>query len=328
MAGSADNLVIRNLTITYRLPDRGLVHVLNDLSLEVRDGEVLGILGESGCGKSTLAHAMLRILPLNASVETGQVLLGGRDLLGCSDAELRSIRGCEISLIPQEPAVSLNPVMKAGTQIAEVLRAHISQTCHERRERVRELLREVGFQEPEEIYNAYPHQLSGGQRQRIAIAQAIACRPGLVIADEPTSKLDAALRRDIADLLLSLRNRYGSALVVISHDPSFLAMVADRIAMMYAGKIVEVGGCAELFTRPLHPYSQALVEVARTSIATGQRVTHFARIPGESPDPKTVNPGCDFEPRCADRMEKCAHLSPRTLLPEPGRAVSCFKYDE
>jgi peptide/nickel transport system ATP-binding protein len=328
VAGSADKLIIRNLTITYRLPDRGLVQVLNDLSLEVHDGEVLGILGESGCGKSTLAHSVLRILPSNAKVEKGQIVLRGRDLLGLSDAELRSIRGRDVSLIPQEPALSLNPVMKVGTQIAEVLRAHVSQTSHERRERVRELLREVGFQEPAEIYDAYPHQLSGGQRQRIAIAQAIACRPGLVICDEPTSKLDAALRRDIADLLLSMRNRYGSALVVISHDPSFLAMVADRIALMYAGQIVEVGGCADVFARPLHPYSHALVEVARTLMGTGEKLTHFARIPGESPDPKTINPGCNFEPRCADRMEKCAQCFPRTVTPEPGRAVSCFKYDE
>lgn len=328
MPASSNNLIIRGLTITYRLLGRGLVHALNDLSLEVHPGEILGILGESGSGKSTLAHAILRILPANASVERGQILLGERDLMACTDSEMRAIRGCEISLVPQDPALSLNPVLKVGTQIAEVLRAHLSQTGRERRMRILELLGDVGFQEPAEIYDAYPHQLSGGQRQRIAIAQAIACRPALVIADEPTSKLDGALRREIAGLLFKMREKYGSAVVVISHDPTFLAMVADRIALMYAGQIVEVGECAKVFTQPLHPYSQALFEVARTFLDARNRADGFARIPGESPNSETMCTGCSFEPRCADRMDKCLQSPPRTVTPEPGRAVSCFKYGE
>jgi oligopeptide/dipeptide ABC transporter ATP-binding protein len=320
---------VRELTVTYSSEHGEPVHALDGVSIKVRTGEIVGILGESGCGKSTLASALLRLLAPNAKCESGTILLRGRDLLNLSERELRAIRGREISLIPQDPALSLNPVMTVGSQVGEVLRAHLPLTPQQRRERVMELFREVGFDHPEEIYSAYPHQLSGGQRQRIAIAQAVACRPALLIADEPTSKLDPTLQAEIVALLSQIRRQHGTAILVISHDPALFAGFADRIAVMYAGRIVEVGSSAEIFGRPLHPYTQALVRIAASSAITGSRArVRLQAIEGESPDPTCIPVGCRFEPRCSERMEVCSRRYPREFMPEPSRPVNCFKYGE
>lgn len=320
---------VRELTVTYSPEDSDPVRALDGVSIDVHSGEVVGILGESGSGKSTLANALLRLLAPHAHCEGGTILFRGCDLLHLSETELRSIRGREISLIPQDPALALNPVMPAGSQIDEVLRAHLPLNAHERRQRVLELLREVGFDRPEDIYSAYPHQLSGGQRQRIAIAQAVACRPALLIADEPTSKLDATLQTEIVALLSQIRRQHGTAILVISHDPALFAGFADRIAVMYAGRIVEVGSSAEIFGRPLHPYMEALVRVATSSMLT--RSSPRVRLPaieGESPDPTCIPVGCRFAPRCSERMEVCSLRYPREFMPEPARPVNCFKYGE
>jgi oligopeptide/dipeptide ABC transporter ATP-binding protein len=320
---------VRELTVTY-FPENGEpIRALDGVSIEVRPGEIVGILGESGSGKSTLASALLRLLAPHAKCEGGTIPIRGRDLLNLSERELRAIRGREISLIPQDPALSLNPVMTAGSQVDEVLRAHLPLTAQQRRERVMELFREVGFDHPEEIYSAYPHQLSGGQRQRIAIAQAVACRPTLLIADEPTSKLDATLQTEIVALLSQIRRQHGTAILVISHDPTLFAGFADRIAVMYAGRIVEVGSSAEIFGRPLHPYTQALVRIAASSVVTGPSTrVRLPVIEGESPDPTCIPVGCRFEPRCSERMEVCSRRYPREFMPEPSRPVNCFKYGE
>ena len=277
---------------------------------------------------------MLRLLPSHARCEAGSIQVCGRDLLNLSEKELRVIRGREISMIPQDPSLSLNPVMTAGSQVGEVLRAHLPLDARQRRERVLELLQEVGFDQPEEIYSAYPHQLSGGQRQRIAIAQAVACRPAILIADEPTSKLDATLQAEIIALLSQIQKKHKTAILVISHDPALFAGFADRVAVMYAGRIVEAGSCAEIFGRPLHPYTQALVRIATASIlAPSSRTTSPARtrlpaIEGESPDPARIPVGCRFEPRCSVRMGICTQRYPQTFIPEPSRPVNCFKYGE
>ena len=320
---------VRDLAVTYH-PEHGApIRALDGLSIEVRPGEIVGILGESGCGKSTLASAMLCLLAPHAKCEGGTILVRGRNLLNLSERELRAIRGLEISLIPQDPALSLNPVMTGGSQVDEVLRAHLPLTAHQRRQRVMELFREVGFDQPEEIYSAYPHQLSGGQRQRITIAQAVACRPALLIADEPTSKLDATLQAEIVALLSQIRRQHGTAILVISHDPTLFAGFADRIAVMYAGRIVEVGNSAEIFGRPLHPYTQALVRLATSSVVTGSSARiRLPAIEGESPDPTCVPVGCRFEPRCSERMDVCSRRYPREFMPEPSRPVNCFKYGE
>jgi peptide/nickel transport system ATP-binding protein len=320
---------VRELTVTYSPEEGEPIRALDGVSIEIRSGEIVGILGESGCGKSTLASALLRLLAPHAKCEGGTILFCGRNLLNLSERELRAIRGREISLIPQDPALSLNPIMTAGSQAAEVLRAHLPLNAQQRRERVIELFREVGFDHPEEVYSAYPHQLSGGQRQRIAIAQAVACRPALLIADEPTGKLDATLQAEILALLSRIRRQHGTAILVISHDPTLFAGFADRIAVMYAGRIVEVGNSAEIFGRPLHPYTQALVRIAAASMVTGSSPrVRLPAIEGESPDPACIPVGCRFEPRCSERMDICSRRYPREFMPEPSRPVNCFKYGE
>jgi peptide/nickel transport system ATP-binding protein len=304
------------------------VRAVDDLSLAIRGSELVGILGESGCGKSTLAAAILRILPAHAHWKEGKVVFGGHDLSKMPESELRGIRGSQISLVPQDPALTLNPVMNAGSQVEEVLRAHLRLPAQERRKRVLELLGEVGFDRPQEIYGAYPHQLSGGQRQRVAIAQAISCNPALVIADEPTSKLDAPLQADIVYLLARIRRVHGIAIVLISHDPAVFAGFADRIAVMYAGRVVEVGSTAQIFRHPLHPYTRALVEIAMSAIATSAVRSRLPSIMGNSPDPSRLPAGCRFHPRCPERMDVCSQRYPQVFLPEPSRPVNCFKYGE
>jgi peptide/nickel transport system ATP-binding protein len=327
--GSKEYLAqVLELTVTYSPEDVKPIRALDAMSIGIRPGEVVGILGESGCGKSTLASAILRLLPPHAKCD-GTILYGQRDLLRLSEPELRTIRGRQIAQISQDPALSLNPVMTAGSQIGEVLRAHFLLNAHQRPTRVLELLREVGFDHPDEIYSAYPHQLSGGQRQRIAIAQAVACRPALLIADEATSKLDANSQVEIIALLKQIRQQHGTAILVISHDPTVFAGFADRIAVMYAGRIVEVGTSAEIFARPLHPYTQALIRIAvSTVVRRSETGVRFPAIDGESPDPTRVPAGCRFEPRCSERMELCSRTYPREFLPEPSRPVNCFKYGE
>jgi peptide/nickel transport system ATP-binding protein len=320
-------LEVRGLSVTY-FPSKGnAVHALDDVRLEIASGEILGILGESGCGKSTLANAILRLLPAHATAERGKIVFQARVLRELSESELREIRGRHISLVPQDPAVALNPVMKVGSQISEVLRAHFPLSAGERRERVSELLREVGFDPPSAIYQAYPHQLSGGQRQRIVLAQAIACRPALLIADEPTSKLDAPQRMEIVSLLSRIRQQHGTAILAISHDPALLAAFADRVAVMYAGEIVELGSCADVFTRPLHPYTQALMGLATSAVVgTAGLKSQFPGIEGEAPDPTNMQIGCHFAPRCSGRMDVCTQHCPQAVIAEPARSVSCFKY--
>jgi oligopeptide/dipeptide ABC transporter ATP-binding protein len=332
LAGSTGAfLQIRGLSVAYSFGEGDPLRALDGVRLELAAGEALGILGESGCGKSTLANAVLRLLPLQAKFESGEILFCSRDLLKLPESELRTVRGRKISLIPQDPALSLNPVMAVGSQITEVLRAHLPLSAKERRERVKELLREVGFDAPDTIYGSYPHQLSGGQRQRIVIAQAVACRPALIIADEPTSKLDASLRAEIIGLLAKIRLEHGTSILIITHDPVILAGFADRVAVMYAGKFVEIGSCSEIFRRPLHPYTEALVNLAKTesSRSTCKDTKYrFPVIEGEFAGQTAVLRGCSFEPRCSSRLTLCAQRTPRELTPEPARSVSCFKYGE
>jgi peptide/nickel transport system ATP-binding protein len=319
---------IRKLSITYTLRDGTRIRAVDDLSLTIASGEIVGILGESGCGKSTLASAILRLLPTHADREQGTILFRGLDLLTMPESKLREIRGRQISLVAQDPALALNPVLSVGVQIAEVLRAHLPLRAKERRSRVLELLGEVGFDRPQDIYGAYPHQLSGGQKQRVAIAQAISCQPALVIADEPTSKLDAPLQAEIVALLAKIRREHGLAIMLISHDPALFAGFADRMAVMYAGRIVEAATTGQIFRQPLHPYTQALVQIAKSALAARTARQPFSAIAGDSPDPSHLPSGCRFHPRCPERMDVCSQRYPQAYLPEPSRPVNCFKYGE
>ena len=255
-------LEIRNLTVRY-VPESGdPVTAVDDASLHLQFGEVVGILGESGSGKSTMAAAIMRLLPAGAEC-AGSVTFADRDILTMKEDELRATRGRHISIVPQDPASSLNPVMRAGTQISEVLRAHMDLGPTERKQRVHQLLSEVGFDDPKRIAASYPHQLSGGQRQRVVIAQAIACEPALVIADEPTSKLDAPLQIEIVGLISGLIRARGTALLWITHDPATLVGFADRLAIMNAGRIVENGATQDVFRRPVHPYTEKLMRFSQ-----------------------------------------------------------------
>ena len=323
-------LEVRGLSVTYLPADGSRICAVDGLDLTCAAGEIVGILGESGCGKSTLANAILQLLPRHALCDRGQIFFRGTDLSQMAEPELRNIRGLGISLVPQDPALSLNPVIKVGVQIDDVLRAHFPLCATERQNRVHNLLREVGFDQPDEISSAYPHQLSGGQRQRIVIAQAIACKPSLLIADEPTSKLDAPLQAEIIALLARIRREHGIAILIISHDPALFAGFADRMAVMYAGCIVESGATSQIFRQPLHPYTQALVQIARSTldVAASQPRTRFAAIRGELPNPAAFPAGCRFHPRCPERMEICDQRDPQAFLPLPSRPVRCFKYGD
>ena len=320
--------LVQGLSVTY-FPDREQpIRALEQASLELRPGDLVGILGESGSGKSTLAAAWLRLLPPDARYNSGSLWFRGRDLLTLPEPELRRIRGAEIALIPQDPALALNPVISVGDQIAEVIRAHIGMTRRERRTRVEELLAEVGFDQPQFIYNAYPHQLSGGQRQRVVIAQAMSCRPALVIADEPTSKLDASLQAEILSLMRELAATHRTAFVLISHDPTVLAGFANRVVVMYAGRVVEEGSTADIFRRPLHPYTQALVRLCARHLSNETAGGRFVAIDGEPPDSTRPRIGCPFASRCPERMPVCTERDLQETTPQPSHRVSCFKYED
>ena len=318
---------MRDLSVTY---PGAAIPAVDRVIFSVDAGEAVGILGESGCGKSTLAASLLRLLPSDATV-SGSILWQGRDLMQLGTGDLRRLRGAEISFINQEPALALNPVLRVGMQIAEVLRAHLS--VPDRKARACEILAEVGFDDPASVYAAYPHQLSGGQRQRIGIAQALACRPRLVIADEPTSKLDAALQSELLQLFASLRRKHGMAFLLITHDPGVLAAFAGRVLVMYAGRIVEQAGVDRLFAQPSHPYTAALTHIALETFAAVQGQLEAGR-----PRPATLRRftqitagpvaarGCRYEPRCPDRMQVCRDAEPQITVLDATSSVSCFKH--
>ena len=312
-------LEVRELSATYAA-GKERVPALVRVSFSVLEGEAVGLLGESGCGKSTLAASLLGLSTRNSLALSGAVLYQGRDLMRMAERDLQKLRGAEIALINQEPALALNPVLRAGTQIGEVLRAHTR--IPDLKSRVCELLSEVGFDDPASVYHAYPHQLSGGQRQRIGIAQALACRPRLVIADEPTSKLDAALQFELLQLFSSLRGKHGIAFLLITHDPTVLASFADRVLIMYAGRIVEQSTVTQMLSRPAHPYTCALAQLALESVTSGAGKRRFTQIPA---GPVAAR-GCRYEPRCPDRMPDCAGSEPALTVLDRDNSVSCFKF--
>ena len=320
-------LQIEGLTVTYSQEHGTPVRALERINLSVAPGEIVGILGESGCGKSTLAHALIGLLPRSAVIDSGKITFKGVNLLEIAEAQLRTIRGHKISLVPQEPALALNPVMTIGAQIGEVLNAHVPLGRKERKAHGVDLLGQMGFDNPVEIAAAYPHQLSGGQRQRIVLAQAIACEPELLIADEPTSRLDATLRSEIANLLSKIHRKHGMAILLISHDVPLVASLASQIVLMYAGRVVESGPRADLVAHPLHPYGQQLLELARSSSVTAAGVRQVLSIIDCDQREGAAN-GCSFASRCGERMAVCAGRAPKDVQPEPARTVNCFKYGE
>jgi len=325
---AAGLLRVCGLSVSYAGSGPSPVMALRQLDLAIAAGEVLGVLGESGCGKSTLALSILGLLPSAARIE-GSILFRNEELLGLPERQLRRIRGAKISLIHQEPGFALSPVMRVGDQIAEVIIAHRSLTRKARKQEVESMLREVQLADTGRIYAAYPHQLSGGELHRVAIAQALACRPDLIIADEPTRSLDVTVQAEILGVLRNLNRTVGTTLIFITHNPALLAGFADRVAVMYAGRAVEEGSGSRMFFRPRHPYTKGLLDLMPRSTRPGDSGfgSHLPVIPGGPPDWQSLSQGCAFEPRCSLRTGICRTENPGEVTPEAGHRVSCFNHD-
>ncbi len=328
---AAPVLAVRDLTVELRGEDGSAARVVEGASFELAAGETLGVLGESGSGKTTLALALLSLLPPGGRVVRGEVSLRGRDLLEMKERELAKLRGDQVSMVFQEPGISLSPCLRVGDQVADVARAHRRWRRRRCREHALALLEQVRLEDPAAIYRAYPHQLSGGQRQRVVIAQALACQPAVMIADEPTAALDATTQARIVALLRELQQRLQLALLFISHDAALLASVADRGLVMYAGEVVETGSREQVFGDPRHPYARELLRCAPRPVASSAAGSGRRRalpvIPGAPPDPMRWPPGCRFEPRCGDRVAECGRRRPEMLPLAERRAARCLRLE-
>ncbi|MCC7035597.1 MAG: ABC transporter ATP-binding protein [Acidobacteria bacterium] len=297
----------------------GRLTAVQGVSFEIRRGETLGLVGESGSGKSVTAFSLIRLVQPPGRVTAGRVLFQGRDLASLSEDEMREVRGAGIGFVFQEPMAALNPVMRVGDHIAEALRVHGLGTRAEARARAIDLLRAVRIADAERRVDDYPHQLSGGMRQRVMIAIALACRPPLVIADEPTTALDVTVQAQILELLREMKREFGISLLLITHDLGVVAETADRVAIMYAGRIVEQGPVRDIFRRPAHPYTRGLL----ASIPGGVAGSRLHAIEGAVPNLASLPPGCSFAPRCLERMPVCAAAFPEVTLLGPERSVRC-----
>jgi oligopeptide/dipeptide ABC transporter ATP-binding protein len=311
-------LSVRELSV--RLPTTaGYVHAVTGLDITVDHDEFLGVVGESGCGKSTLALALLRLLP-PGTIEAGSIRLGGQDLRSLGRAQLRALRGEQVGYVPQEPLSALDPTFGVGEQVAEAIRAHRAVSRRAARAEAIRLMTDVGIPEAGLRYAEPPHAFSGGMRQRVAIAIAIANKPALIIADEPTTALDVTTQRHVLRLLSRQARQSHAAVVFISHDLAVVSQVCDRVAVLYAGRLVEVGPAATILSAPRHPYTQALLRsVPSAAIGRGQ----LRVLPGEVPDLLSPGPGCPFAARCPQRMARCDVMPPPTRL-TPHWSVACW----
>jgi oligopeptide transport system ATP-binding protein len=321
-------LEVTNLHVAYSSRTGELCHALAGVNFHLGPGEILGVLGESGSGKSTLAGALLRLLPSSGRIQKGSLLFEGKNLLEASAQDLRKIRGGRIGLIFQEPSSALHPTLEVAKQISDVLAAHQSLNRRALTEKTGQLLASVFLTDAERISRSYPHELSGGQRQRVLIAQAIACGPSLVVADEPTASLDPITQQEILQLFRDLRQKLGLSMILITHSPALLAGIADRILVLYAGRVAEIGPSADVLSAPQHPYTEALLRCLPSHFAEGQsaRKSKLRVIPGEPPDLSLHQVGCQFEPRCAGRMEVCKCDEPAVTTMSRLHEVSCFKF--
>jgi oligopeptide/dipeptide ABC transporter ATP-binding protein len=319
-------LDVRDLRTSFHMRE-GSVRAVTGVNLSVRRGEILGLVGESGCGKSVTSLSIMRLIAPPGQIESGQVLFDGDDLLRTSDRRMRSIRGDRISMIFQQPTSSLNPVLNVGFQIGEVLEVHRQMKRKAARQRALELLRMVGIPDPERRISSYPHEMSGGMAQRVMIAMALACEPELLIADEPTTALDVTIQAQILDLMRRLQQEFGTAIVLITHDLGVVAEMCDRVAVMYAGEIIEQTDTRALFSRPLHPYTQGLIGSVP---ALGQTKEELTTIPGGVPNLIDLPTGCRFAPRCTARVEHevepATEHHPELRQLRSGHDVRCWLY--
>lgn len=315
-----DNILeLKDLKVSF-FDDKKEIKVVDGITLCLSKGKTLGLVGESGCGKSLTAFSILRIIPPQAQIVAGEILFAGENLLQYSNSQLHHIRGGKISMIFQEPLSALNPVFTIGNQIYESIRIHQKLSKNAAREKVINLLKLVGLPSPEEQIFRYPHQLSGGMNQRVMIAMAIASNPEVLIADEPTTALDVTIQAQVLTLLKELQTKLNMAILLITHDLSIIAQMADEVAIMYAGKIVEKGTTSEIFNTPLHPYTKALLN----SIPKLEKKTNrLPFIPGTVPT--TFIAGCSFHPRCKERNTRCAQEKPKMKTIGNTHQVRCWK---
>ncbi len=324
---------VRDLRTSFETAG-GLVWAVDRVSFDIFRGETLAVVGESGCGKSVTSLSIMGLIPSPPGrIDSGRIIFDGQDLLKKSEAEMRRIRGCQISMIFQEPMTSLNPVFPVGDQIAEPARLHQGLNAREAAGRAVEMLRLVGIPSPERRAREFPHQLSGGMRQRAMIAMALACQPKLLIADEPTTALDVTIQAQILELMKKLKLELGMAIMLITHDLGVVAEMADRVVVMYAGKVVEQSDVVSLFANPLHPYTDGLLRSipplvtspGRATVAhEGRRRERLHVIDGVVPNPVNLPPGCRFHPRCPKAFGLCRVEEPPLLQAGSGRQVACW----
>ena len=319
---SPDLLRVRGLRTQF-LTDRGAVHAVNGVSFSVRAGETLALVGESGCGKTAAMLSVLRLLPAHRTrVHAQEVSFRGRDLLSLADEEMRRIRGAEIAMVFQDPRASLNPVLSIGRQLTESLEVHRGLGPRDARERAVDLLHSVGIPGPDSRLDDYPHQFSGGMCQRVMIAMALSCDPDLLIADEPTTALDVTIQAQILELVSELRATRQMAMIWISHDLSVVASLADRVAVMYAGSIVETAPAKRLFESPAHPYTQGLL-ASLPALHAGS-TNRLTAIPGQPPDMTYPPGGCAFAERCPHAFDRCRAETPPLLAVAEGARAACW----
>lgn len=307
--------------------DHGEIRAVNGVDFSVGAGETLGLVGESGSGKTISSLALLRLVPRPAQVVQGRIVFEGRDLMGYGEREMGQVRGKRIAMVFQNPAYSLNPILTIGDQLGEIYGWHEKVGRRQARERVAELLRLVGITDPRARLNQFPHELSGGMKQRVCIARALLCNPALVLADEPTTNLDVTIQAQILDLLDELKDRLGTSMVLVTHDMGVVARMADRITVMYAGRICETADAQTIFRNPQHPYTRALLA---STPRVDQRYTRTAttRLPvieGRPPNLAAPPTGCQFHPRCPEAGPECRRILPQMTPVGTGHAVSCFK---
>jgi peptide/nickel transport system ATP-binding protein/oligopeptide transport system ATP-binding protein len=313
-------LEIRNLKTVFET-NAGTVRAVDDVSFSIEEGEVLGLVGESGCGKSITALSILRLIAAPGQIVGGSIKFKGRNLLECSSDEMRSIRGNDIAMIFQDPMTSLNPVYTVGEQIAEAIRLHRGLDRSSAWAAAIQAMKEVAIPDAERRASDYPHQLSGGMRQRVMIAMALACDPELLIADEPTTALDVTIQAQILDLINGLRTRRNLSVLLITHDLGVIAETADRVAVMYTGRIVEEGSVAQLFSAPKHPYTRGLLKSLPEMNQSGG--LRLETIEGSVPNPSALPDGCHFAPRCTHAVEQCLTGEVELIGFPDGSAVRC-----
>jgi len=314
---------VKNLVTSFKSSE-GPIRVLDGVSFSIDKGKVLGIVGESGCGKSITSLSIMRLLPQpNGYIESGEILYNGVDLTKLSSSEMEALRGNDISMIFQEPMTALNPVFSIGSQIGEVLEVHKRLKGRERREKTIEMLKLVGIPRPDKIVDEYPHQLSGGMRQRVMIAMALSCDPKLLIADEPTTALDVTIQVQILELIKSLKDNLNTSVMFITHDLGVIAEMADEVAVMYLGRIVEYTTVDDIFENPMHPYTMGLLCARLVNVKKCDKLTC---IPGMVPTLNNRPKGCAFSTRCTKCMDICKEEMPELKQIKPNHKVRCWLY--